>query len=451
MAQQHLIRVMMSQEPSGSQGKPDPALLQRKKEMKRMTDAYVKDEKDEKTGWKKANDFMRKNLGINFGISAILKQSQIFTSFIGTIFQLMGALVDVILYPFIPVVLPIIRGIGWLIPKIHEVMSKHVAPFIQNLMNTTAGIFKWVFNFFTNPSWTGLAEGIAAAIKAALGLGEKDKDGVNGDNRQGLTVLTGIVTKYGIHETAKQSAKIAIRATSSLIPKWVKSTLGIIRSTGITGLTEADQGAVPPPSLKERAYGRSSQLSKQFMGSKPVSAVVKNIPKFSWLRFLRGKGGAILAPAFSLWDAISAFNEGGFDGLVVAHLIKAAGMAALVARYGALGFSTGAAIGSVVPGPGTAVGGFIGLIAGLIALGFIDVKGKQFIDESFKQSTINAAQGNDNWINKSLTQDRRNIIIEIHTADGTSIDRFEKEIIDDATAEQRYWYEQDNRLGVGGW
>jgi len=40
---------------------------------------------------KGAANFFKKNLGLQFGLSSMLKQSQVFTSFIGVIFQLMDA------------------------------------------------------------------------------------------------------------------------------------------------------------------------------------------------------------------------------------------------------------------------------------------------------------------------------------------------------------------------
>ena len=64
-----------------------------------------------------------KKMGINVGISSILKQSQIFTGTIGSIFQIFGALVDVILAPFLPVIVPIIRILGNLIPGIHKLIG----------------------------------------------------------------------------------------------------------------------------------------------------------------------------------------------------------------------------------------------------------------------------------------------------------------------------------------
>ena len=64
-----------------------------------------------------AKKFFSKNLGIQFGLSSILKQSQVFTSFIGTIFQLVGALVDVILAPLLPLFFPLVRMLASAIPQ----------------------------------------------------------------------------------------------------------------------------------------------------------------------------------------------------------------------------------------------------------------------------------------------------------------------------------------------
>ena len=64
-----------------------------------------------------------KTLGIQVGIASILKQSQVFTGYIGTIFQLMGALVDVILAPFLPILIPAIKLLASFIPIARDLMK----------------------------------------------------------------------------------------------------------------------------------------------------------------------------------------------------------------------------------------------------------------------------------------------------------------------------------------
>jgi hypothetical protein len=53
--------------------------------------------------------------GVSFGIASMLKQSQIFTGVVGSIFQLIGAMIDIALLPLIPVVTPIIKTMGSLL------------------------------------------------------------------------------------------------------------------------------------------------------------------------------------------------------------------------------------------------------------------------------------------------------------------------------------------------
>jgi hypothetical protein len=74
-------------------------------------------------------------LGINLGIGSLLKQSQVFTSGISSVLQIIGALVDVFIAPFfIPLVLPLIKKLSSFIPivreKAQEVAEKWV-PYIK--------------------------------------------------------------------------------------------------------------------------------------------------------------------------------------------------------------------------------------------------------------------------------------------------------------------------------
>ena len=85
---------------------------------------------------KSNKSFLKSTLGIQVGIAALLKQSQIFTGVVGTIFQLIGALVDVILAPFLPIIVPAIRLMASFIPKVAAFSRKIyevVEPWIAKL------------------------------------------------------------------------------------------------------------------------------------------------------------------------------------------------------------------------------------------------------------------------------------------------------------------------------
>ena len=70
------------------------------KEQKRLTE-YAKKNEDNNKQTPKFWTAAFKKMGIQMGLAGILKQSQIFTSSVGAIFQIFGAFVDVILAPSI--------------------------------------------------------------------------------------------------------------------------------------------------------------------------------------------------------------------------------------------------------------------------------------------------------------------------------------------------------------
>ena len=76
-------------------------------------------------------DRMFKSMGIEFSLKSMLKQSQVFTSYVGTIFQLMGALVDVMLAPLLPYLIPVVRWIGNKLPDIAAWMKEKVAQLVE--------------------------------------------------------------------------------------------------------------------------------------------------------------------------------------------------------------------------------------------------------------------------------------------------------------------------------
>ena len=76
--------------------------------------------KNQPRWWTKA----LKTMGIQMGIAGILKQSQIFTSTLGSLFQILGAFVDVMLAPWMPVIIPAIRKLANQVPRMREIGQK---------------------------------------------------------------------------------------------------------------------------------------------------------------------------------------------------------------------------------------------------------------------------------------------------------------------------------------
>tara|TARA_Y100001937_G_scaffold20170_1_gene28067 strand:- start:2035 stop:3216 length:1182 start_codon:yes stop_codon:yes gene_type:complete len=83
-------------------------------------------------------------LGINFGVGSLLKQSQVFTGIIGSILQIIGAMVDAFIAPFIvPLFVPLAKKAGSFIPKIQkysqQLAEKWVPRIQEAFQNLTGG------------------------------------------------------------------------------------------------------------------------------------------------------------------------------------------------------------------------------------------------------------------------------------------------------------------------
>ena len=77
-----------------------------------------------RTSLKTARSYLSATFGMQVTMSAMLKQSQIFTGIMGSLFSLFGAFIDVILAPFVPAIAKGIRYIASLTPFIQKAAEK---------------------------------------------------------------------------------------------------------------------------------------------------------------------------------------------------------------------------------------------------------------------------------------------------------------------------------------
>tara|TARA_R110002020_G_scaffold474949_1_gene708071 strand:+ start:2868 stop:4058 length:1191 start_codon:yes stop_codon:yes gene_type:complete len=89
--------------------------------------------------------------GINFGLSSLLRQSQIFTTTVGTFFQLAGAYLDVSLAPLMP---GIMRGLTWLSSQIprYSFMIDNLWTFIETKWALAQPKIEQFAEWFKNPA-----------------------------------------------------------------------------------------------------------------------------------------------------------------------------------------------------------------------------------------------------------------------------------------------------------
>ena len=117
--------------------------------------------------------FVKGQLGLNFGVGALLKQSQIFTSTIGVIFQLLGALIDVMLAPLLPMVMPLIRWLAKGIPLMQRLMQNWIVPLITGISEVLKSVWAWVDGFLS--TWDGSLERLLGP-EGIGGLTDKFRD-----------------------------------------------------------------------------------------------------------------------------------------------------------------------------------------------------------------------------------------------------------------------------------
>ena len=78
--------------------------------------------------------FLKKQTGISMNTSTMLRQSQIFTSSVGAIFQMIGAVIDILLMPLVPLLIPLMKGFA----KIAIPMAMQIASWINAIVKGVA-------------------------------------------------------------------------------------------------------------------------------------------------------------------------------------------------------------------------------------------------------------------------------------------------------------------------
>ena len=261
-----------------------------------------------------------KTLGIQVGIASILKQSQVFTGYIGTIFQLMGALVDVILAPFLPILIPAIKLLASFIPVARDLMKSFVAWIIK----VYEGTKEWLDGLGIRigklpPKIVGGIKKVLAAVLIGvflaklLGVWKLVGRIFQSTPRltlkvaeQSYTALRTLVTSWaGLKPTYKALAWMAKKATQRMsiythdVRNVAATKMGGIKTAGAVTATGAVSGGF---------------LGKLFTGQRFLSKMLGN--RFAKMAFM-------MAAMLLLFEGISwlmnLFNRGNRDNLDAIH------------------------------------------------------------------------------------------------------------------------------------
>ena len=89
-----------------------------------------------------------KMAGVNLGIASLLRQSQLFTGVVGMIFQIIGAFIDILLIPFMPLITMSMRLVAKLLPPMMK-----VALFLNSMVQVYADLLESLYDFIF--TWAG--------------------------------------------------------------------------------------------------------------------------------------------------------------------------------------------------------------------------------------------------------------------------------------------------------
>ena len=112
--------------------------------------------------------------GVSFSVASMLKQSQIFTGVVGSIFQIIGAMIDMALLPLIPIVVPIIKTMGTILKVQGHVMrnpgsvAKSGLMMIIKSLPIMGPLFETVMKVKDGMSFLTGPDGIIAKIRASF-------------------------------------------------------------------------------------------------------------------------------------------------------------------------------------------------------------------------------------------------------------------------------------------
>ena len=161
-----------------------------------------------------------KKAGIQFGVASLLKQSQVFTSFAGSIFQIVGAMIDIMLAPLMPIFIPVLKFLAKMMPGVQKT-SKWIADKLLAIGETITGWWKE-----NAPSWLQGGDGsqlaqVMGGIFTAFMFTK-----FTGLWKFGSWFLKlGIGTKVA-GEAAEVAAKTAAKTATKTIGGTIKSQIG---------------------------------------------------------------------------------------------------------------------------------------------------------------------------------------------------------------------------------
>tara|TARA_R110002020_G_C16287345_1_gene772182 strand:+ start:649 stop:2376 length:1728 start_codon:yes stop_codon:yes gene_type:complete len=165
-----------------------------------------------------------KKAGVSFTVGALLKQSQLFTSFMGSIFQIVGGMIDLMLAPLMPIFIPVLKFLAKMMPGV-RITATAIANKLIEIGTTIATWWK-----DHAPSWlqggdgTKIAQVLGGVVTALMFTK------FTGIWKLGKWFLGMRVGQKAGEAAVKGAAKGATKTIGSVIKSWFGQQIGKFRS-----------------------------------------------------------------------------------------------------------------------------------------------------------------------------------------------------------------------------
>ena len=140
-------------------------------------------------------------LGINLGIGSLLKQSQVFTGSVSSILQIIGALVDVFIAPFLmPLIIPAIKKLASFIDPVRKYSEQLAEKWVPKISKFFGDIWSGDGSWWSKigDTITGLISGAFKATGLYDWYMEKDVTTVIGAFRESVELVVDLLRASGI-------------------------------------------------------------------------------------------------------------------------------------------------------------------------------------------------------------------------------------------------------------
>jgi hypothetical protein len=108
-----------------------------------------------------SNKFLKGILG-SMTVGALIKQSKIGSSFLGTLAQLIGALIDVFLMPFIPLLIPVLKFLAKVVTWFAKFMQDPALMLKEAFWASWNAVKDAIMGLFSKDAWTGVLDNITS-------------------------------------------------------------------------------------------------------------------------------------------------------------------------------------------------------------------------------------------------------------------------------------------------